>query len=317
MKNRQSKIQLLVSVLTVIISILTYSNPTQGAVTGAYLYNLSNFTGIVPYYWTRVSVDRERNETYVLFQNLVRVFNEFGMEVYRFGDDLDLGHILDVAVDKAGDILLLSYRDPSNYSVHRCNYRGEPISKIEIKNLPPEFSNFFPGRMIFRNGTLYFASLMQLIIITTDLNGNFKKGYDIFSLIELEEKDRGNVEIIGFSVDKNGNILFTIPVLFRVYILSPEGKVTSFGKPGGAPGRFNIVGGIVADSKGNYLIVDKLKSAVMVFDKNYNFLNQFGYRGFKPGNLIAPDDIAIDSQDRIYVTQGRKRGVSVFMMTYN
>jgi hypothetical protein len=54
----------------------------------------------------------------------------------------------------------------------------------------------------------------------------------------------------------------------------------------------------------------------MVFDKKFNFLAQFGYRGFKPGNLIVPDDIAIDDKDRIYVTQARKRGVSVFKITH-
>jgi DNA-binding beta-propeller fold protein YncE len=63
-------------------------------------------------------------------------------------------------------------------------------------------------------------------------------------------------------------------------------------------------------------VVDRLKSAVMVFDKNFNFLVQFGSRGLRPDGLIVPDDIAIDSNDRIYVTQGRKRGVSVFKLTY-
>jgi hypothetical protein len=77
-----------------------------------------------------------------------------------------------------------------------------------------------------------------------------------------------------------------------------------------------VVAGIVKDSRGDYLVVDKLKCAVMVFDKDFNFLTQFGYRGSRPGNLIAPDDIAIDNNDRIYVTQAARRGVSVFKLTY-
>jgi DNA-binding beta-propeller fold protein YncE len=55
----------------------------------------------------------------------------------------------------------------------------------------------------------------------------------------------------------------------------------------------------------------------MVYDNNFNFLGQFGSRGRNPGFLIAPDEIAIDSQDRIYVTQAGKKGVSVFKITYN
>ena len=170
--------------------------------------------------------------------------------------------------------------------------------------------------MIYKEGDLYFMSWMEMRVVVTDSDGNFKKGYDLISLLDLEEKNRGNMEVTGFSVDNRGNILFTVAVLFKAYILSPDGQVTSFGKAGGAPGRFNVVAGIAADSKGNYLVADKLKSAVMVFDSKFNFVTQFGYRGLKPGNLIVPDDIVIDKQDRIFVTQAMKRGVSVFKLSY-
>jgi DNA-binding beta-propeller fold protein YncE len=122
---------------------------------------------------------------------------------------------------------------------------------------------------------------------------------------------------LGFSVDREGNILFTVPTLFKACILSPDGKLNWFGKSGSASGRFNIVAGIVRDSKGNYLVVDKLKCAVMIFDQNFKFISQFSERGYKPGYLIAPDDIAIDNGNRIYVTQAARKGVSVFKLTYN
>jgi len=299
---------------------MVYSFSAQAAVKGGFLYNLSNFTGTIPYSWSRVVADRERNEIYTLYQNTVRVFNESGMEIYRFGDDLDLGHIVDVAVDKNGDILLLAYKQSEGQPVAEiihCNYRGEPKSKIDLKDIPSQFSKFLPNRMVFQDGSIYLVSLMGLNIVVADHQGNFKKGYDLFSLLELEEKDRGNVEIWGFSVDREGNILFTVPTLFKACILSPDGKLNWFGKPGSASGRFNIVTGIVRDSKGNYLVVDKLKCAVMVFDQNFKFISQFSERGYKPGYLIAPDDIAIDNGDRIYVTQGARKGVSVFKLTYN
>jgi DNA-binding beta-propeller fold protein YncE len=302
----------------ILVSIL--ASVSEAAVKISYMYSLSGFTGTIPYDRGRVSIDRERNETYVLYQNTVRVFNENGMEIYQFGDDLDVGHILDIAIDRDGDIFLLSYatiNGESKRSIFRCNYRGETISKIELNNLPPDLSDFAPNRMIYKNGDFYFMSWMGMRVVVTDSDGNLKKSYDLISLLDLEEKDRGNVEVTGFSVDDRGNILFTVAVLFKAYILSPDGQVTSFGKPGGAPGRFNVVGGIVADNKGNFLVADKLKSAVMVFDSKFNFVTQFGYRGLKPGNLIVPDDIVIDKQDRIFVTQAMKRGVSVFKLTYN
>jgi len=285
------------------------------AVRGSYLYTLSNFTGSLRQDFSRVTVDRERNEVYVLYQNVVRVFNESGMEVYQFGDDLELGLIVDVAVDERGDILLLSYRD-SKLSIVRCDYRGRPQSAIALKGLPREFADFAPNRLVVRGGQLALASTMGLTVVTTDQEGSFKKGYDLFQLFELEEKDRGSVEVSGFCVDGDGNILMTVPVLFRAFVLTPDGTMNAFGKPSSAPGGFNIVAGIGRDSKGNLLVIDRLKGSVLVFDRKFAFVTQFATRGYRPGQLAFPDDLAIDGQDRVYVTQVGKRGVSVFKLTY-
>lgn len=295
--------------------------PAESAsVKGGYLYTLSNFTGPIPYDRSRLTADKDRNEIYVLYQNSVRLFNESGMEIYQFGDDLGLGQILDTAVDEHGDILLLAYED-SRGQIVRCNYRGEPKSRIELKNVPGDlygfFSDFSPNRMVYQGGNIYLLSQMGMKIVVADREGNFKKGFDLIALLDLEENDRGNTEVRGFSVDKDGNILMTIPVLFSAYILSPDGKIRSFGRPGSAPGKFNIATGIVRDGRGNYLVVDALKAAVMVFDKGFNFVTQFGSYGYKPGKLVFPEDIIIDNRDRAYVTQAGKRGVSVFQLTYN
>lgn len=284
-------------------------------VKAGYIYTLSNFTGSIRYDWSRVAVDWERNEVYVLFQNVVRVFNEFGMEVYRFGDDLDLGQLVDVAVDDRGDILLLAYRD-SRAAIVRCNYRGQPESEITLTGVPREFSDMGPNRLVFQRGAMYLASSMGLKIMTADREGRFTKGYDLFRLFELEEKDRGTVELGGFSVDRDGNILMTAPVLFRAFVLSPDGRIRPFGKASSAPGGFNIAGGIGRDSKGSLLIVDKLKGSVLVFDRNLAFVTQFSRHGRKRGELLYPDDLVIDSRDRVYVTQMGRRGVSVFTLDY-
>ncbi len=294
-----------------VLSVPAQSQPVKAG----YIYTLSGFTGSIPYNWSRVAVDLERNEVYVLFQNTIRVFNEYGMEVYQFGDDLDLGHMIDVQVDERGDILLLVYRD-SRAAIIRCDYRGRPQSEIALTGLPREFSDFGPNRMVYQRGTFYLASSMGLKIVTADREGHFIKGYDLFPLFELEEKDRGSVELGGFSVDRAGNMLMTAPVLFRAYVLSPDGNIRSFGKASSAPGGFNIAGGIARDSKGNFLVVDKLKGSVLVFDAKFAFVTQFSTRGYKRGELIFPDDLVIDSRDRVYVTQMAKRGVSVFTLEY-
>ena len=83
------------------------ASTARAQVRGNYLYTLSSFAGRLPYDWARVYVDEEREEIYVIFGNLVRVFSASGMEVFSFGDDLDLGLLVDVTVDRGGDIILL------------------------------------------------------------------------------------------------------------------------------------------------------------------------------------------------------------------
>jgi DNA-binding beta-propeller fold protein YncE len=293
----------------------------MAAVRGTYLYNLSSFTGTIPYEDVRIFSDRETNEIYVSNrgERSVRIFNENGMEVYNFGDDENLGSILDGQVEKDGNILLLTYAmqgSGSKYLISRCNFRGDPKSTIEIKNLPSEFSDISPERLILRGEKLYLADPNKMKVVVTDINGAFKDGYDLAAILELKEQQRADTGIGGFSVDQQGNIFFTIPVFFRAYKLTPDRQLTDFGRKGSGPGRFNVISGIVSDDNGYIYVADKLKCVVMIFDKNFTFQNEFGYRGLRPGRLIVPINLEIDAKGRLYVTQMRKRGISVFQINY-
>ncbi len=304
-------------VLIVVLLTAALSSPAWGeGVAASYLYNLSNFTGVVPYSWTKVSIDREKNEIYVISNGSVSIFNERGMEIYRFSDDSDIGAAADVAVDKDGNIFVLSYKG-SSAVITLCNFRGEAISRVELKDLPTGLSEFSPDRMIYREGLLYLVSLGSMRVIITDGDGNFKAVYDIASIIGLEEDERADTGIVGFNVDREGNMLFTVPAIARAYVVSPDRTVRSFGKRGSAPGRFGIPAGIVADAAGHYLVADTLRCVVMAFDKDFGFLTEFGFRGSGPGNLIGPRELAVDNGSKIYVSQLRRRGVSVFQISKN
>lgn len=286
-------------------------------ISASYMYTLSNFTGTIPFSWAKVSIDPERNDAFVTdaSDNSVRIFNRSGMEVFAINDDGDLGAVIDTAVDNKGNILLLSYSG-KKYLIIVCNYRGEPDSKIELNNIPGEFSEFSPDAMVYRDGHIYLADKGSMKVAVLDEKGALEKSYDIFSILKLEEKKRGSVDIRGFNVDNEGNMLFTIPVLFQAYTLSPDGKYKAFGQRGSAPGKFNITAGIAADDKGNYYVADTLKCAVLIFDKDFRFVTQFGYRGYDPGDFIAPMHLAMHN-DRLYVSQSAGRGVSVFGIHYN
>lgn len=312
MKNRA--VLTIVIIVPVLLSAIAGVPSRAAAVTSSYLYTLSNFTGTVPYSWAALSVDREANEVYVISNGTATIFNDRGMEIYHFGDGFEIGFLADVAIDKNGNMLVLSYQG-NNPSLTVCNFRGEPVSHLDLKNLPPELSKFAADRMVFRDGLLYLVSLGSMRIVIVDTQGFFKEALDVAALIGLDENGRADTGILGFTVDSRGNILITVPAIGSAYIIAPDRTVRSFGKRGSAPGKFGVPAGIVTDNAGNILVADTLRCVVIVFDKDFKYLTEFGYRGDGPGNLIGPRELAIDNNSRLYVTQLRRRGVSVFQMS--
>jgi DNA-binding beta-propeller fold protein YncE len=314
MKNRS-----FLAAATVVLLLLCSTN-AFAAINASYLYTFSDFNGRVPYTWAGLSSDQERGEIYVINQGTVSIFNSVGMEIYRFGDDRALGIIIDVAVEQDGNILVLSSRRDAlggnAISVLRCNYRGELKETVELKGLPHEFSQLRPNRLVYRNGNIYLADFQSRKIVVMDSSGTFVDGYDVGALLVKEDKPDSKNEMVGFNVDRDGNMLFTVPTLFAAFRMSLDHKVESFGTPGSLDGKFNVVGGIASDDKGFIYVADILKSVVMVYDKDFKFQMQFGHRGDDRGSLVAPQQVEV-MHDKIFVNQAKNQGVSVFRINYD
>jgi DNA-binding beta-propeller fold protein YncE len=304
------------SYLAIVILVLLFSTSAMAEIKTRYMYTFSDFTGNIPYSWAGMSADREHGEIYAIYQGFVSIFNSVGMETYRFGGDGATGNIIDVAPERDGGILVLSTSsDRNEISILRCNYRGELKETLKLKGVPQNFS-LRPQRLVTSKGYIYLADLLSRKVVVTDSNGAFVDGYDVGAYLAQEEKPGDVNEMAGFNVDRDGNILFTVPTLFLAYRMSSDHKVESFGGPGNLPGKFNVVGSIASDDKGFIYVADLLKSVVMVFDKDFNFQMQFGYRGNERGNLNVPLQVVV-MNDKLFVNQARSRGVSVFLIAYN
>jgi len=286
----------------------------------SYLYSLSDFTGTVGYLWPKFTVDLTQNEVYVLDpkERDIRIFNQSGMEVFRFAEDHRFPLVMDVAVGETGDIYVIS-QGPDGCTIIPTNYRGEPVgSEVRPRNLPPEYATVRPDRAVLQNGSFYLVDSNQMKVVVTDLTGSFIRGMDLKKLLDfdsIEEKERQGAEVSGFSVDRKGNVYFTVAVFFSAYRISPDGRVERFGRAGSGPGKFGVVSGIVSDPDGYIYVSDRLRCAVLAFDANLKFVGEFGYRGGRPENLIVPDQLAVDGNNRLYVAQAAHRGVSVFSIT--
>ena len=291
--------------------LLAASAPTPDSVKVTYLHSLSTSFGTVPLDAVTLSYDREHHEIFVTGDGPTRVYNESGMEVFTFEDDPRVGRVRAVATLDGGDLLVLSWLE-NGAALIRCTFRGEFISRLELRGVPTEFAGVSYNMMRQLGGKLYLADPVAMKVLEVDGEGGYVASWDLARLLDVEEK-RQDFGIRGFNVDKDGNILFTVQALFKAYVLSPAGDLQAFGSRGGAPGKFNVVSGIARDDAGYFYVADILKSAVVVFDPEFRFVHEFGYRGRGPHNLAAPEDLAV-ADGKLFVSQHARMGVSVFQV---
>jgi DNA-binding beta-propeller fold protein YncE len=321
--------------LSIAVSALLLTAPASLAlagVTAAFRYPLSNFSGPVPSQWAQLAIDPERNEIYTLHRrkNDIRIFDEHGMEIFVFGEGFPTA--TDIAIGDDGNIFLLTTGYQSA-TLQLLNYRGDHVSEIPLENIPAAYSGFVADQMVYRHRSLYLVDSEALIVIVVDARGFFKEAHDLNVALrpalprddrapgKLENVDRAEqklefIDLGGFTVDGRGNMLFTVPVLFAAFRLSPDGELQQFGRAGSGPGKFGVAAGIVTDDTGYVYVADRLRSVVLIFDPELRFRGEFGYRGNRPSNLIVPDDLAIDRSGNVYVGQAANRGVSVFRVVH-
>lgn len=315
-------------ILTSIFLVSMGVRPANG-MRAVFIERLANFEGIVPSIWSRVAVEKDRTEVFTLNprERRIRIFDEHGMEIFSIGDDVELSGATDIDVGEEGDIYVV-YPRGEEHKILRLDYKGELLGPIDLKNIPDDFQSLSPSLVQYMDGMLYLADTAAMDVVVTDTDGLFQKGYHLNAEVrKMEEDFKGRagseefttperfkmVDMFGFWVDPEGNIFFTVPVLFTVFKLQVDGEMKMFGTAGGAKGKFGVVAGITTDSKGNIYVTDRLRSVVAIFDSSFNFLTEFGLRGFLPGSLVVPDDLVINNeQGLIYVGQAANRGVSVF-----
>ncbi len=274
------------------------------------MYDLADTTGPIRESPGDVSYDSEAKEVYVVGYGVVRIFTDTGMESYSFRLDPLAGFAVGVAPLASGDLVVLT-RQNDRTRVLRCNFRGDILGEVELKGVPPEFAaGFNPGVVRHVAGKTYLADLNAMKVLVVDEAGRHIASHDLARTLGLEAHREDN-GLGGFSVARDGTLLFTVATLFQAYAVAPDGSVRSWGQPGGAPGRFNVVKAVVADERGRFYVLDTLKAAVIAFDAGLKFIGEFGYSGNRPGNLCFPSGIAVGDR-RIYVAQNGDRGVAVF-----
>jgi hypothetical protein len=267
-------------------------------------YDLADYQGEVELSWAKVAYDPEHHELFVVAGETVSVFKR-GLKVFEFKTAPEVGLAFSVAPLENGDLLVASVR-----GAFRLDFRGGLIGRFEVKGAPGGLADFRPNFVQRVAGKLYLASTPAHRVLVVEEDGTFVASYDLAALA-FKNKVTDDHEITGFSVDPQGNLLFTVPALFKAYIVSPDGSVRDFGTPGSRNGGFNVVGAIVRDQRGILYVADVLRSVVIVFDHELQYVGEIGGLGTHQESLFAPASLAV-GDDFLFVSQGASRGVRVF-----
>ena len=292
----------------------------QAAAPASFQFPLSDFSGTIPFSDVSLFTDRVNDEIYVGEGDRVRLFNPSGMETFSFLHDVRQGTVLGVTVNDAGEILILSYRpagadEPGRNVVTRCDFRGISQGEIALHGAPPELAEGPYNWIRWSHGEIHLLSTSKLLYAVFDRSGGFVRGYDLAEVLQVPAEDRPTVELGGATLDRDGSLLATIPVFFKVVVVANDKSVKSFGKSGSGPGSFGVIAGVEVDDAGRIIVADRLRAVVSVFDANFKFVGEFGVRDRSFEGLVRPGQLAIGNEGRIYVTQLGRRGVAVFAAT--
>jgi len=301
-------------VLPALVAVAVAHPAASLAFSASYLYPLATPTGSIKTSAATLVTDPFNKELYVVAQGLVHVFNTSGMEVYEWPQDEELGSVTSVAPMEDGDILVLRRMVGRSFLL-RCNYRGNIVAELPVDGLQAETdAGFDPSNILYGKGKLYVIDLWnkRKILVVDLATGKVTSTIDLAAKLGLEGAS-ADYGVDSVSMDGRGNLYFAVAPLFKVFVMAPDGSVTSFGRSGSAPGKFGIVKGVTVDDAGRIYVADILKSAVIVFEPDFKFIGEFGYRGQHPGSLLSPRDLVF-SEGKLYVSQQARRGVAVYQI---
>ncbi len=119
----------------------------------------------------------------------------------------------------------------------------------------------------------------------------------------------------GLSIDRQGRVLVADTHYYRLLVYSPDGELLKIigGQQGNRPGEFGLVTDALEDREGNLYISEYGEfDRIQKFDREGNFVLEWGGHGSEPGQFARPQNMEIDSENRIWVADACNHRIQVF-----
>jgi len=253
--------------------------------------------------------------------NRIQVFDQNGTFLFKFGQKgQGDGQFLvpyGLDVDVRGHVWVA---DRGNHRIQQFDGKGNFISKFGNLDGHPSSE---PGK--FDNPRFVEVDKALKYVYVADSKNNRIEQFDI----------NGNlVRIIGKSGDKPGE--FNLPTTIEMdskgnFFVTERGNeriqkfdsnwkpLLSWGTKGSSDNEFCHMEHIALDKNDNVYVTDpqsdkgcSKQPRVLKFDSNGNFITKFGSYGTEPGQFIDPEQLAIDNEGDVYVSDRSNNEIQVF-----
>jgi DNA-binding beta-propeller fold protein YncE len=172
------------------------------------------------------------------------------------------------------------------------------------------------GIHIAQDGTIFVADSNNNRIQQFSQTGDFLNSWGTFASILEGEAPGGTLnQPWGVVTGKDGSIYIADTFNHRIQKFSSNGGfIKSLGifAQGTSPDTIWGPRGITIDQKGNVIIADTGNKRVVIYDKDLNYITQFGGAGFEAGQFDEPVGVDVSDSGVIAVADTWNRRVQLF-----
>lgn len=277
----------------------------------------------------KVFFDSIMNEIYVVASGgRIIIYGPDFFPDYSIGEGRGLESVTDLVVDEGGRLFITQLASKGE--------RGAATARLTVLNAAffPEFEvylnniegveGFIPQRLaIGIDGSIYIVGQGRRGFLVLDQNGRFLRWFkpddaELYSRMaarqSLETEDLGIVQATDIAVDRRGRLFFASEESGRIYAYNSREKfLFSFGIQGGSSGKLSRPRGLAFDEeKRQVFVADFMRHTILVYDMDTGeYLFEFSGRGWSPGWLNYPGDIAVGHKNQVIIADRFNHRVQV------
>jgi outer membrane protein assembly factor BamB len=291
---------------------------------------------------SKVAFDRLYEETYVYAANKrITIYDKNFFPLGSIGVGRGVANVSAMAVGPGGALYLCrrgGAGDGSQYSVVTIYNSALLVEREIILNDIPELAGDFYGNglAVAADGTIYLvgyslegAARIYRGAAVLDNQGNFQgwlapRGMVFRAAAPAgEEADAapaggamvdGVADLAGVSIDESGRLYLLSTELSEIFVYDRQGVfLHTFGTKGGARGKLSTPRALGVDYRRRLVyVVDYMRHTILTYDyDDGTFLYEFGGKGVGPLWYQHPNDLAVDSQGRVLISDLFNRRVQV------